>query len=66
MSSLPIAEEQTSREDLAAGRANRVLMCDTNAFATVLWHRRYMESHSSAVAEIASRGNCDLYLLTGR
>ena len=30
-------------------RANRVLICDTNAFATVLWHRRYMGGRSSAV-----------------
>ncbi len=60
-----IAEEQSRREDWAARQANRVLVCDTNAFATVLWHRRYMGSHSPAVAEIASRGKCDLYLLTG-
>ncbi len=51
-----IAEEQTRREDEAARRANRVLICDTNAFATVLWHRRYMGSHSHAVEEIARRG----------
>lgn len=62
---IAIAEEQTRREDLAACQANRVLICDTNAFATVLWHRRYMGSHSQAVEEIARRGKCDLYLLTG-
>jgi NadR type nicotinamide-nucleotide adenylyltransferase len=60
-----IAEEQSRREDDAACAANRVLVCDTNAFATVLWHRRYMKTHSAAVAEIARRGRCDLYLLTG-
>ena len=60
-----IAEEQTRRENSAARQANRVLICDTNAFATVLWHRRYMGSHSQAVEEIARRGRCDLYLLTG-
>jgi HTH-type transcriptional regulator, transcriptional repressor of NAD biosynthesis genes len=60
-----IAAEQARREDLAARLANRVLICDTNAFATVLWHRRHMGSHSEAVAEIARRGRCDLYLLTG-
>jgi HTH-type transcriptional repressor of NAD biosynthesis genes len=60
-----IAEEQTRREDAAARLANRVLICDTNAFATVLWHRRYMGSHSAAVEGIARRGRCDLYLLTG-
>lgn len=60
-----IAGEQTRREDAAARQANRVLICDTNALATILWHRRYMGSHSQAVEEIARRGRCDLYLLTG-
>ena len=60
-----IAEQQTRREDWAACKANRVLICDTNAFATVLWHRRYIGSNSPAVEEIARRGKCDLYLLTG-
>jgi NadR type nicotinamide-nucleotide adenylyltransferase len=60
-----IAQEQARREDAAAREANRVLICDTNAFATVLWHRRYMGSHNKQVAEIALKGRCDLYLLTG-
>lgn len=60
-----IAQEQTRRENAAARQANRVLICDTNAFATTLWHRRYMGSHSNAVEEIARHGKCDLYLLTG-
>jgi len=60
-----IAKEQLRREDEAARQANRVLICDTNAFATMLWHRRYMGSHSSEVEEIARQGKCDLYLLTG-
>jgi NadR type nicotinamide-nucleotide adenylyltransferase len=60
-----IAEEQMRREEQAARQANRVLICDTNTFATMLWHRRYMRSHSQAVEEIARRGKCDLYLLTG-
>ena len=60
-----IAREQARREDAAARRANRVLICDTNAFATVLWHRRYLGSHSPQVREVVWRGRCDLYLLTG-
>lgn len=62
---ISIAEEQTRREDQAACQANRVLICDTNAFATVLWHRRYIGNHSKAVEDVARRGRCDLYLLTG-
>ncbi|MFO1512392.1 MAG: AAA family ATPase [Verrucomicrobiota bacterium] len=60
-----IAGEQARREDATARQANRVLICDTNAFATGLWHRRYMGRHSPAVTGIAQRGRCDLYLLTG-
>ena len=60
-----IAREQRRREEDAARRANRVLICDTNAFATVLWHRRYLGHHSPQVAEVARGGHCDLYLLTG-
>ncbi|MEA3208761.1 MAG: HTH-type transcriptional regulator, transcriptional repressor of biosynthesis s [Chthoniobacter sp.] len=60
-----IAEEQNRREDAAAREANRVLICDTNSFATTLWHRRYVGTDCEAVATVAARGRCDLYLLTG-
>ena len=60
-----IALEQERREDHAARRANRVLICDTNAFATTLWHRRYVGGENEALKEIARRARCDLYLLTG-
>jgi NadR type nicotinamide-nucleotide adenylyltransferase len=62
---LEIAREQTAREDAAARRANRILVCDTNALATVLWHRRYMGFHSQALGDFAARCRSDLYLLTG-
>lgn len=60
-----IAVEQAVREDAAARRANRVLICDTNAYATVLWHRRYVGGPCPEVEAIAREGRCDLYLLTG-
>ncbi|MES2695278.1 MAG: AAA family ATPase [Verrucomicrobiota bacterium] len=60
-----IAQEQTRREDAAARQANRVLICDTNAFATALWHRRYMGRTSAEVAALGAQCRCDLYLLTG-
>ncbi len=62
---LEIAREQTRREDLAARDANRVLICDTNAFATVLWHRRYMGSDDARLKAFADTCRADLYLLTG-
>lgn len=60
-----IAREQARRAEAAAREADRVLVCDTNAFATGLWHRRYRGGRSLAVEEIARGERCDLYLLTG-
>lgn len=62
---LMIAREQNRREDEAAGRANRILVCDTNSFATRLWHRRYMGFDSPDIVEISTTCRADLYLLTG-
>lgn len=60
-----IATEQSTREDAAARRANRVLICDTNAFATTLWHRRYAGYNDPTVDALGRQARCDLYLLTG-
>ncbi|HTX56750.1 MAG TPA: AAA family ATPase [Candidatus Acidoferrales bacterium] len=38
-----IAFEQQRREDDAARRANRVLICDTDALATMVWSERYLD-----------------------
>ncbi len=59
-----VASEQQRREHEAAGLANKVLVCDTNAFATAIWHRRYLGWYSEEVDAIASRDKFDLYLLT--
>ena len=59
-----IAREQQTRENEAARAANRVLICDTNAWATRLWHHRYMNEFSPAVEEIANAGRADLMILT--
>ncbi len=60
-----IAAEQSRREDAAARGANRVLICDTDAFATGLWHERYLGVVSPAVAAIAAPRRYALTLLTG-
>jgi HTH-type transcriptional repressor of NAD biosynthesis genes len=60
-----IAAEQSRREDAAARLANRVLVCDTDAFATVIWHKRYLGGPCPDVEAIAARGRIGLYLLTG-
>lgn len=58
-----IAAEQQRREEAAARRANRVLLCDTNAFATGTWHERYLGTRDAEVDAIGRRDRVDLYLL---
>jgi HTH-type transcriptional repressor of NAD biosynthesis genes len=58
-----IAGEQQSRENLAARTANRLLICDTNAFATGTWHERYLRCRNAAVDAIGARDRVALYLL---
>ena len=60
-----IATEQTRRENLAARLANRVLICDTDALATSVWHERYLNQPSPEVIAIARSRPHDLYILTG-
>jgi NadR type nicotinamide-nucleotide adenylyltransferase len=60
-----IAARQCELEDEAARRANRILVCDTDAFVTSVWHRRYLNARSTEVEEIVARHRRpDLYLLT--
>jgi NadR type nicotinamide-nucleotide adenylyltransferase len=59
-----IAAEQQRREDAAARMANRVLLCDTNAFATGTWCERYQGHRHPAVDAIGACDRAHLYLLT--
>ena len=60
-----IARLQTELEDALAEQANKVLFSDTDAFATSIWHERYVGHPSSEVQVIASaRKRPDLYVLT--
>ena len=60
-----IALAQAQLEDTLAQAANGLVICDTDPFATGVWHERYMGQRSAAVEQIASRRSYDLYLLTG-
>ena len=62
---LLIANEQTKREDEAAKSARKLLVCDTNAFATVLWHRRYMGKMPENAEDFLVGCRADFYILTG-
>lgn len=59
-----IAAEQQRRENLAARSANKVLIADTNAFATGMWHERYRGHRDAAVDAVGAADKIDLYLLT--
>ncbi len=59
-----IATDQARREDLAAREANKILFCDTDAFATSVWFERYMGSRSSLVEAVSISRRYDLTLLT--
>jgi nicotinamide riboside kinase len=61
-----IAAEQTRREDEAAGSGSPLVVCDTDAFVTSVWERRYLGGRARglqawAVAALPPR---DVYLLT--
>ena len=60
-----IAEVQTAREQEAARHGSPVLVCDTDALATCVWHERYRGSSSAPLVQVASTmPPRALYLLT--
>lgn len=59
-----IAAEQNRREDAAAVSSSGVLICDTDAFATGIWHARYCGQYSEEVDALAPPPARRLYLLT--
>lgn len=59
-----IAKEQNCLEDAAARTANKILFCDTDSFATSIWHQRYLGTRSYQVEALAAGRRYDLYLLT--
>ena len=59
-----IAKVQQEMEDLAAERANRVLICDTNAFTTAIWYERYLGlPWPEELRVLAENSPCDLYII---
>ncbi|MEV6396974.1 AAA family ATPase [Streptomyces sp. NPDC051907] len=59
-----IARRQAELEEEAARAGSPVLFCDTDAFATTVWHERYLGGAHDEVARIAARGRQHLWLLT--
>jgi len=60
-----IATIQQANENRMAREANKLLICDTNAFVTGTWHERYFGWRSATVDAIGQKDKVDLYLLTG-
>jgi len=58
------AAEQTRAEEAAARRGSPVLVCDTDAFATAVWERRYLGAASRVGQPWAARPATNVYLLT--
>ncbi len=58
-----IAAQQQRLENELAGKSNGILICDTNAFVTRLWHKRYMGKFSPSL-ERYIQVPCDLYIVT--
>jgi NadR type nicotinamide-nucleotide adenylyltransferase len=60
-----IARAQQALEDNLAKVSSGLVICDTDAFATSVWHERYMGMISPEVEKIAAESPHDLYILTG-
>jgi HTH-type transcriptional regulator, transcriptional repressor of NAD biosynthesis genes len=60
-----IAAAQKQFEDSLVLLANKIVFSDTDAFATGVWHERYLGCESPAVEAIAEGSSHDLYILTG-
>ena len=58
-----IALEQNALEEREAAVTGPVLICDTDTFATAIWHERYLGARSAAVEALAI-ATPSLYLLT--
>ncbi len=60
-----IARAQIALEDALAECSNGLVICDTDQFATTVWHERYMGGSSNEVETLARSHEYDLYIVTG-
>jgi HTH-type transcriptional regulator, transcriptional repressor of NAD biosynthesis genes len=61
-----VGPEQTRRENAAAAAGSPLLVCDTDAFATSVWERRYLDGRARGLQPWATTDlpRHDVYLLT--
>lgn len=61
-----IADVQNKMQSYLEGIAsNGILICDTDSWATRIWHERYMGYFSKKLDIISGKSKPDLYILTG-
>ncbi|MER7544833.1 AAA family ATPase [Actinomadura sp.] len=61
---LRIAERHAALEDAAARSGSPLLVCDTDAFATAVWHERYVGTPAPEVEAVHERVPHHLWILT--
>lgn len=61
---IAIAARQAAMEEAAAAVGSPVLVCDTDALATAIWHERYLGRRHPGVEAAADPTGARLYLLT--
>lgn len=59
-----IATQQNKAEDALARESNKILFCDTDSFATTLWHERYMGFVSPEVDALSASREYEQYIVT--
>lgn len=59
-----VATEQARREEAAARVGSPLLVCDTDAFATAIWERRYLGPDARSGQPWAAVPRRDVYLVT--
>jgi NadR type nicotinamide-nucleotide adenylyltransferase len=59
-----IVRGQRASEEALARQANRVLVCDSDAFTTLLYRQLYVGDCPADIREAADRARYDLYLVT--
>lgn len=59
-----IAKSQNILEDELVKVCNKILICDTDSFATSIWHERYMGFKSKNLETFTTGRKYDLYLVT--
>lgn len=59
-----IAGEQNKLEDKLARKCDKILICDTDSFATSVWHERYVGFISPEVSALSENRNYEIYFLT--